>query len=165
MTQQNDTFSTLIIAAQDAPLAREIAAAFGPGGANMWTTPLNATGSEVALYQDAAGTIPVTGPDQPVGLIVQTPPTHYISSGYIPAEVVSLAPSTTWTQDEAGQWIATDHYPGDASAVYAYASQAGIECTLQDIEGIFSRSDCSGQEPFVAMNRLGLKIINPEMSV
>ena len=132
-----DTFATLIIQAQDAPLAREIAAAFGPGGVGMFTTPLSADGLD--------------------------PASHYISSGYIPQEFVSLAPSTTWTQDEDGQWIATDHYPGDAATVYAYASQAGIECTLEDVEGVFSRSDCSGQEPFVAMGRMGLMIVNPPM--
>lgn len=133
----SDTFSTLIIQAQDAPLARDIAAAFGPGGANMFTTPLSASGLD--------------------------PASHYISSGYIPQEFVSLAPSTTWTQDEDGQWIATDHYDGDAATVYAYASQAGIQCSLADVEGVFSRSDCSAQEPFVAMGRMGLMIVNPPL--
>jgi len=132
-----DTFATLIIAAQDAPLAREIAAAFGPGGSGMFTTPLNASGLD--------------------------PASHYISSGYIPSEFVSLAPSTTWTQDEEGNWIVVDHYPGDAATVYAYATQAGIQCSLADVEGVFSRSDCSPQEPFVAMGRLGLMIVNPPM--
>ena len=132
-----DTFATLIIQAQDAPLAREIAAAFGPGGIGMFTTPLSASGLD--------------------------PASHYISSGYIPQEFVSLAPSTTWTQDEDGQWIATDHYPGDAATVYAYASQAGVQCSLADVEGVFSRSDCSAQEPFVAMGRMGLMIVNPPM--
>lgn len=132
-----DTFATLIIQAQDAPLAREIAAAFGPGGIGMWTTPLSASGLD--------------------------PASHYISSGYIPQEFVSLAPSTTWTQDEEGNWIATDHYPGDAATVYAYASQAGIQCSLADVEGVFSRSDCSAQEPFVAMGRMGLTIIDPPL--
>lgn len=132
-----DTFATLIIAAQDAPLAREIAAAFGPGGIGMFTTPLSASGLD--------------------------PASHYISSGYIPAEFVSLAPSTTWAQDEDGQWVAVDSYPGDAATVYAYASQAGIQCSLADVEGVFSRSDCSAQEPFVAMGRMGLMIVNPPM--
>lgn len=132
-----DQFSTLIIAAQDAPLARQIAAAFGPGGEGMWITPLSADGLD--------------------------PATHYISSGYIPAEFVSLAPNTTWERDENGQWVQTDHYPGDAVTVHAYASEAGISCTLADVEGVFSRSDVSAQEPFVAMGRLGIKIINPPM--
>ena len=136
-----DQFATLIIAAQDAPLAREIAAAFGPGGQGMWTTPLSADGLE-----------PV---DNPQGV------THYISSGFIPAEFVSFAPSTTWTQDKDNNWIDTDHYPGDASAVYAYASANGVSCTLEDVEGVFNRSDCSAQEPFTAMGRMGLMIVNP----
>jgi hypothetical protein len=130
-----DQFSTLIIATADAPLAREIAAAFGPGGQGMWNTPLSADGQE--------------------------PATHYISSGYIPAEFVGLAPCTTWATDENGDWVEVDHYPGDAATVYAYASQAGITATLADIEGVFSRSDCSEQEPFVALGRMGLTIINP----
>jgi hypothetical protein len=154
-----DLFRTLIITAADAPLAREIAAAFGPGGSGMFTTPLSADGQE--------------------------PATHYISSGYIPAEFVGLAPCTTWEwqagqvyQDAegtipvtgpgqpvglitAGSWVQTAHYPGDAATVYAYATQAGISCTLEDVEGVFSRADCSEQEPFVAMGRMGLTIINP----
>lgn len=134
-----DLFRTLIIAAQDADLARQIAAAFGPGGEGMWTTPLSASGLD--------------------------PATHYISSGYIPAEFVSLAPNTTWDQDENGQWVQTDHYPGDAATVYAYAFQAGISCTLADVEGVFSRSDVSAQEPFVAMGRMGVKIVNPPADI
>jgi hypothetical protein len=132
-----DTFSTLIIQAADADTARAIAAAFGPGGVGMWTTPLSATGQE--------------------------PATHYISSGYIPEEFVSLAPCTTWEQDETGNWIASDIYPGDAATVFAYAQEAGLPYTLAEIEGVFGRSDVSAQEPFVHMSRMGLQIINPQV--
>jgi hypothetical protein len=132
-----DTFSTLIIQAADADTARAIAAAFGPGGVGMWTTPLSATGQE--------------------------PATHYISSGYIPEEFVSLAPCTTWEQDETGNWIASDIYPGDAATVYAYAEMGGLPISLVTIQGIFSRADCSPQEPFVHMGRMGLQIINPQV--
>lgn len=130
-----DLFRTIILPAADAPLAREIAASFGPGGVGMWQTPLSASGAD--------------------------PATHYISSGYIPAEFVSLAPSATWEQDEQGNWVQTDYYPGDAATVFAYASQAGLPLTLQQIEGIFTRADSTAQEPFTAMGRLGLTIINP----
>lgn len=102
----------------------------------MWTTPLSASGNE--------------------------PATHYISSGYIPAEFVSLSPCTTWALDAQGQWVQTDHYPGDAATVAFYAAQAGLKVTQAEIEGIFSRSDVSAQEPFIAMSRAGLKIINPK---
>lgn len=131
-----DLFRTLIVTAADAPLAREIAAAFGPGGSGMWTTPLSADGQE--------------------------PATHFISSGYIPAEFVGLAPCTTWAMDENGDWVEVGHYPGDAATVYAYASQAGIQCTLADIEGIFSRADVSEQEPFTATGRMGLVMVQPQ---
>ena len=132
-----DTFATLIVTAADAPTARAIAAAFGPGGEGMWTTPLNSTGS---------GT-----------------PTHYISTGYIPAEFVALSPMVTWEQDDEGGWWETNYYPGDAAAVYGFCQQAGLPYTLAQIEGVFSRSDVSQQEPFTAMGRLNLKIVNPPM--
>jgi hypothetical protein len=131
-----DLFRTLVIDAQDATDARMIAAAFGPGGIGMWTTPLSQDGNE--------------------------PATHYISSGYIPAEFVSLAPCTTWEQDEQGNWVASDIYPGDAATVYAYAQQGGLLLiSLATIQGIFSRADCSPQEPFVHMGRMGLQIVQP----
>lgn len=131
-----DLFRTLIIAAEDADIARTIAASFGSGGTGMWTTPLSSDGQE--------------------------PATYYVSSGYIPANFVSLAPCTTWTQDEEGNWVQTDHYPGDAATVFAYAQQAGLPYTLEQIEGVFTRADVTTQKPFVAMGRLGLKIVNPE---
>lgn len=131
-----DAFRTLIIPAAHVTLARAIAASFGPGGMGMWTTPLSASGNE--------------------------PATHYISSGYIPAEFVSLSPCTTWTQEEDGNWAVADHYAGDAATVAMYAQQAGLPFTLAEVEGIFSRADVSVQEPFVAMGRLGFQIINPK---
>lgn len=131
-----DLFRTLVIAAQDADTSRAIAAAFGPDGVGMWSTPLSASGNGAV--------------------------THYISSGYIPAEFVSLSPCTTWEQDAQGQWVQTDHYPGDAATVAFYAAQAGLKVTQAEIEGIFAAADVTPQEPFVAMGRLGLQIINPK---
>ena len=130
-----DTFATLIVAAADAPTSRAIAAAFGPGGVGMWTTPLSASGLN--------------------------PATHYISTGYIPAEFVAMCPMATWTQDEDGDWVQTDYYAGDAASVYAFCQEVGLPCTLAEIEGVFLRSDVSQQEPFVAMGRIGLKIVQP----
>jgi hypothetical protein len=135
----SDTFATLIVTAADAPTSRSIAAAFGPGGVGMWVTPLSMSGQE--------------------------PATHYISSGYISAEYVALSPMTTWELTEQGSWIQVSYYAGDAATVYAYASEAGLPYTLAEIEGVFSRSDVSAQEPFVALSRIGLKIINPPMGV
>lgn len=36
-----------------------------------------------------------------------------------------------------------------------------VYATLADIEGVFSHSDVSEQEPFTAMGRMGLVIVNP----
>jgi len=134
----SDLFRTLVIQAQDAPLARGIAAAFGPGGENMWATGLSATGQE--------------------------PATHFISAGYIPAEFVSLSPVGEWAQAEDGSWTRTSYYAGDAATVAMYAAQGGLNVTKAQVEGIFARADVSGQEPFVALGRLGLKIINPPVA-
>lgn len=125
-----DLFRTLIIRAADAPLARGIAAGFGPGGIGMWITPLSATGND--------------------------PATHYISSGLIPADFAGLSPCDVW---EDGKKVSS--YPGDAATVFAYASQAGLPVTLKQITDVFANSDVSTQQPFDAMARLGLKIINP----
>lgn len=128
-------FRTLIVQAQDVEDSRAIAVAFGPGGVGMWTCPLSESGNE--------------------------PATHYISTGYIPAEFASLSPCTTWEEDEQGNWVEVNYYPGDADTVYSYTSQVGLQITKEEIEGIFLRSDTSEQQPFTAMNRMNLKIINP----
>jgi hypothetical protein len=132
-----DLFRTLIIAAEDADIARTIAASFGSGGTGMWTTPLSSDGQE--------------------------PATHYISSGGITAEFVLLAPCTTWIQDEEGNWVQTDYYPGDPVAVYTAATAQGVVCTQEDVDTLFATADVTEQEPFVAMGRLGLTIINPPL--
>ena len=90
--------------------SRAIAATFGPGGVGMWTTPLSASGLD--------------------------PATHYISTGYIPAEFVAMSPMATWALDEDGNWVQTDYYPGDAAAVYGFCQQAGLPYTLAQIEGV-----------------------------
>lgn len=130
-----DAFRTLIVTASTAPLSRELAASFGPGGAGMWTTPLSATGNE--------------------------PATRYISTGLIPEEFAHMMPTQVWEVDENGQWIMTSSVPGNPQAVWAAASQAGVQCTLAEVQNIFDTADVTEQEPFVAMGRLGLKIINP----
>lgn len=131
-----DLFRTLIVIAADAPLAREIAAAFGPGGAGMWTTPLSADGQE--------------------------PATHYISSGYIPAEFALMAPLQVWGLDEDGDWVMVASEPGDPVAVYNAAVAGGVQCTQADVDAVYADSDVTEQEPFTAMGRMGLTIINPE---
>jgi hypothetical protein len=130
-----DLFRTLIIPAAQVELARGIAAAFGPGGVGMWTTGLSADGKE--------------------------PATHYISSGYIPAEFVGLAPCKSWGVDKKGQHIVKSNFPGDAALVAQEAAKKGLKVPLAPIQTVFAAADASDQDPHVAMARAGLKIINP----
>lgn len=131
-----DAFRTMIVPTANVELAREIAASFGPGGANMWTTPLSADGNE--------------------------PASHYISSGYVPAEFAYLVPCQTW-EYVGDAWVETASEPGDPIAVYNLAVEAGIICTQDDIDDLFAAADVTAQEPFVAMGRLGVQIVNPPM--
>lgn len=130
-----DIFRTMILAADTIDLARELAASFGPGGAGMWTTPLSADGTE--------------------------PATHYISSGYIPPEFAYMVPSQTWALDEKGNWVMVASEPGNPAAVYEAATAQGVICTLADVEAVFNTADVTDEEPFVAMGRLGLVIVQP----
>lgn len=130
-----DTFLTLIVTAAHVDLARDLAASFGPGGAGMWTTPLSASGAE--------------------------PASHFVSSGMLPAEFADMVPTQTWEQDEDGNWTMTASTPGNPAAVYAVAQQQGVQCTLEEVEDALNSSDVTAQPPFVAFDRLGLKIINP----
>lgn len=137
-----DIFRTLIVPDSYVSLARQIAASFGPGGEGMWTTPLTPTDANTA--------------------------THYISSGYIPEQFAYLVPSKSWgwvTDEEGnGSWQVVSEEPGDAVAVYNLAVEAEINCTQEDIDALFAAVDVSDQEPFVAMSRLDLKILSPDIN-
>ncbi len=129
-----DEFRTLILPANVTPLAQEIAATLSPGGANMWTTGLSATGAE--------------------------PATHFISTGFIPPEFAHMVPEQFWEQDETGAWVQTGSEPGNPVAVYEACTAAGMTVTLEQVEAIFAVADVTEQEPFVAMSRLGLVLVS-----
>ena len=132
-----DIFRTLIVPAANVDLARAIAASFGPGGVGMFTTPISASGSD--------------------------PATHYISSGYVPSEYGYLVPLQVWSQDQNGDWVLVGTEPGDPVAVYTAATAQGVVCTQADVDALFAAADVTEQEPFTAMGRLGLTIINPPL--
>lgn len=129
-----DIFRTLIVPAANVSLAREIATSFGPGGEGMWTTPLSESGSD--------------------------PATHYISSGYVPFEYSYLVPLQVWALNEEGNWVLVGTEPGDPVAVYTAATAQGVVCTQADVDALFAAADVTEQEPFTAMGRLNLQIIN-----
>ena len=134
-----DIFRTLIVPTAYVDLARAIAASFGPGGDGMWTTPLSADGLD--------------------------PASHYISSGFVPEQFAYMVPCQTWEQDETGAWVLVSSEPGDPVAVYTAASEAGVICTQAEVDALFAAADVTTQEPFVAMGRLGLTIVNPPMEI
>ena len=127
-----DLFRTIVVTAADAELARNLAA-IAPGGAGMFITPLSADG--------------------------QAPASHYISTGLLPESFVAPLPLQTWEQKD-GNWVLVSEEPGDAQAVYDAATAAGLTVTESEIVTLFSDSDVTTQDPFVAMGRLGLQIIN-----
>ena len=133
-----DIFRTLIVPTVNVDLARAIAGSFGPGGVGMFTTPLSPTGAE--------------------------PATHYISTGYVPEGYQYMVPCQTWEwvqpEGKDGAWVMTSSTPGDPQAVYAHCVEVGIECTQQDVDDLFAAADVTEQEPFVAMGRLGVQIVN-----
>jgi len=133
----SDIFRTMILAADTIDLARDLAASFGSAGAGMWPTALSADGME--------------------------PASHFISSGYIPPEFAYLVPCQTWEQGEDGAWVMVSSEPGDPVAVYEAATAQGVICTQADVDAIFASSDVTAQEPFAAMGRAGLKIVQPPM--
>ena len=132
-----DEYRNLIVPASQVDLARAVAASFGPGGIGMWTTPLSATGAD--------------------------PASHYISSGFVPEQFAYMVPCQTWETNEDGAWVLVSTEPGDPVAVYTAASEAGVICTKAEVNALFTAADVTAQEPYVAMGRLGLAIVNPVM--
>lgn len=127
-------FRTFIVPAAHADLARALCA-LEPGGAGMFTTPLSTSGVE--------------------------PTTHYVSTGFVPGALGAASPYAEWEQDQDGKWIRTSYEPGRPEAVLAAAQAADppIPCTLEEIEHLFTSSDVTSQDPWVAFSRLELKIV------
>lgn len=102
---------TMIVAAQDAPLAQGLALGLaGEQGQGMFTTGLSPTGAE--------------------------PATHFISSGPIFPEFAALL--------------------GDAQGTF---DASGGQVPLASIEGLYARADFTEDDPYVAMARLELQLL------
>lgn len=126
----------LIVPAAFQTLAQSLceAMAEGDAGANMFTTALSPNG--------------------------ETPATHYISSGGIAPEFADILPLTTVTPStEEGQPDVITTRPGNVAVVETMAAQAGITLPAGTIAALFDAIDVSDQEPFVAMARCGLKLV------
>ena len=144
-----DVFRTMIITAADAPLIRDIADMFAGSPQHMWQTGLSADG--------------------------KAPATHYIATGYVPEGYQQMAPWQEWEwrsdpNAPDGEWVMTDSYPGRPDIVWQACQQPispddpspRVPCTLAEVEMAFTRSDMTSQDPWVALGRLGLQIVQPE---
>ena len=147
-----DVFRTMIITAADAPLVRSIADMFAGGPQHMWQTGLSADG--------------------------KAPATHYIATGYVPEGYQVMAPWQDWEwqqpdPDQPGAWVMTFSYPGRPDIVWQACQQPiseddpspRVPCTLEEVEMAFTRSDMTSQDPWVALGRLGLQIVQPDEPV
>ena len=147
-----DVYRTMILDAADAPLGREIANMFANSDQHMWQTGLSADG--------------------------RSPATHYIATGYVPEGYQVMAPWQEWEwqqpdPDQPGAWVMTFSYPGRPDIVWQACQQPiseddpspRVPCTLAEVEGAFQRSDMTSQDPWVAMGRLGLQIVQPDEPV
>jgi hypothetical protein len=127
------THRCIVIPAAAQPNARGLCKGLaGPAGDGMFATGLSATG------------LP--------------PATHYISAGHISDDMAALLPCKRVIRDPDGiESITTD--PGMPDAVPTLAAKVGMPTTATKIKALYSAIDVSDQEPFAAMARLGLKLV------
>ena len=118
-------------------LANSIADMFAGSPQNMWNFPLSATG--------------------------QAPVTHWIAAGPVPDAYEQMAPWQVWQQQD-GQWVMTDSYPGQPDQVWAacQAADPPVVCTLQDVQDLFTVADVTDEDPWTSMGRLGLQPVYTE---
>ena len=128
-----DIFRTMIIPAAQQVLAQNIATSVKPvEGDGMWVTPLSAVASGV--------------------------PSHYISTGFISPEWESLMPVQNWELQD-GSWVMTSSSPGDAATLHSILESVSAGISLAEVEEVFAAADVTMQEPFTAMERMGLVMV------
>lgn len=84
----------------------------------------------------------------------ELPATHYISSGGIAPHFADILPLTTI--DEEGN---ASTRQGNVEFVEGIGAQAGIPLLAGTIAALFAAIDVSEQEPFTALARLGLSMM------
>ena len=123
---------TIVLPAAAQALAQGLCvAAAGEAGAGMFTTGLSATG--------------------------EAPATHYISSGAVESKFADILPLSTITTVDEVETV--ERSAGDVAAVIQLAKDAGQTVDAQTIGGLFAALDVTAQDPFAAMERLGLQLV------
>lgn len=133
----NDVFMTLIIPTTHVELARTIAATLESGGLGMFTTPLSPTGGD--------------------------PITHYISTGYVPGTWHPIVPMKEWTMNMDGQWELVNTTTGDIPRLLELCAEKELVVSQEEVDALFTAADITAQDPFVAMQRLGIMLITPSV--
>ena len=82
------------------------------------------------------------------------PATHYISSGYADEVFVSLLPLTVFPPE--GDPVTE---PGKPAEMKEKAAEGGLTVTLAQINSLFAAMDVTEQDPFTALARLGLQLV------
>lgn len=95
-----------------------------------------------------------TTPLSPTG---EHPATHYISSGAIEKPFADLLPLVQVELDNS-----VTVAPGNPDQIVTLAGNSGFEITLNQVKTLLDSSDVSEQDPFTAMSRLGLKLVQPQ---
>lgn len=131
-----DIFRTMILPADTTQLARDIASALSPAGSGMWTTALSFDNKTAS---------------------------HYISTGFISEDFAYMVPEQVYQQDTEGAWVLTETIAGNPEAVYDACIASGMQVTLADIEAVFLTADVTTQEPFTAMQRLNLQLLQQDV--
>ena len=123
---------TIVLPAAAQALAQGLCvAAAGEAGAGMFTTGLSATG--------------------------EAPATHFISSGAVETKFAAILPiGTVTTVDEVET---ATRSAGDVAAVIQLAADAGVAVDMATVGGLFAALDVTAQDPFAAMERLGLRLV------
>lgn len=123
---------TIILPAAAQALAQGLCvAAAGGAGAGMFITGLSATG--------------------------EAPATHYISAGAVENHFADILPVGTVTMVDDVPTV--ERSAGDLAAVVQLAADAGVAVDLATVGGLFAALDVTAQDPFAAMERLGLMLL------
>lgn len=124
----------MIIPAANVETARNVAECLSDGGVNMFTTKLGEKIPRVRSPQENFQQ-----------LLVDRPVTHYISSGFIDAQFVSLFSNGTALYN--------------AAATLAASRGKTLTATLQDCIDLVAAADVSDEVGLSAINRLNLQLI------
>lgn len=165
-----DIFRTMIVPAGHVELARFLAATIDPANSsNMFVTELSESGREPATHYVSSG--------------------HIAESFAAPLPLQTWRLVTPENDEENGMivvsgaaWVIVDSQPGDAAFVAARANEIlnpppppvydedgnvvpqppvapVVYVTTEQVQALFDGSDVTMQEPFVALDRRGLRIV------